>query len=88
MCTSTSIQLSWTNSITHCITDYNIHIGTPSDPIITTTSDTSHELPVSSLLAGGYTVSVAGNDTGGRTGPSSNTVSFTIDGEYNTVRSV
>ena len=78
--TSTSVQISWTTTA-NCITNYIINSTTSDDPT-TTTSDTSYTLPVSSLGEGVHYFSVAGVDTGGRTGPYSNTVSVTISGKY------
>ena len=80
-CTSTSVQISWTTTA-NCITNYIINSTTSDNPTTTTTSDTSYTLPVSSLGEGVHYFSVAGVDTGGRTGPYSNTVSVTISGKY------
>ena len=82
-CTSTSVQLLWTNNITNCITNYIINSTTSDNPITTTTtSDTSYTLNISSLSEGVHYISVAGEDTGGRTGQHSNIVSVTISGKH------
>ena len=81
-CTSTSVQISWTNTITNCITNYVINSTTSDSPITTSTSDTSYALNISSLSVGVYYISVAGVDTGGRTGQHSNMVSVTVDGKH------
>ena len=76
--TNISVKLGWTNSI--CITNYTIKYASSDGVYDITVSQSSYNLTI--LHKTMYNISVAATDTGGRTGPYSESICVLLDSKY------